>query len=144
MKHQNLNIENLAAKITLKYGVKLDETSLTILTILQKEIGDKITMQNQKLDQAANAIERSKRSLSVDSDHPRWQAFWFGMGKWGVASCLLIILLGIYTQFYISEQRKKKFVDDWCWWYKSYYSETKGMSKSAAEEWLANHPMPAQ
>lgn len=144
MEKYKLNLADLRAKVILKYGVSLDETSLTILTILQEEIGNNLTEHSQKMDHAVSTIKGSTKTLEVDQNHPRWQAFWFGMGKWGVASTLCIILIGICTQFYISEQHKKKFVSDWCWWYKSYYSETKGMSKNAAEEWLANHPMPVQ
>lgn len=144
MEISNPHLIKLRTRVLLQYGINLDETSLSILSILQDDIGEKLTEQNQKLEEAVSSIERSKKSLQVDHNHPRWQAFWFGMGKWGITSILFIILIGIYTQFYISEQHKKKYVEDWCWWYKSYYNETKGMSKNAAEEWLYNHPMPAQ
>ena len=93
MEISNPHLIKLRTRVLLQYGINLDETSLSILSILQDDIGEKLTEQNQKLEEAVSSIERSKKSLQVDHNHPRWQAFWFGMGKWGIASILFIILI---------------------------------------------------
>lgn len=130
------------SEIFLQYGVDLDETSLSILFILLQEQNRHSTAQDELLKALTQKINASQRSLQVDANHPRWQAFWFGAGKWGMAVLFVVLFTGAYYGYYITDQKKKERLPALYLWYKNYYESTQGQSKKSVTEYVKNNPMP--
>ena len=130
------------SEIFLRYGVDLDETSLSILFILLQEQNKHYTAQNELIQALTQKINASQRSLQVDSNHPRWQAFWFGAGKWGMAILFAVLFAGSYYGYYITDQKNKERLPALFLWYRNYFKSTQGQSKKTVTENLKNNPMP--
>jgi len=122
MQKSRTDLKKLGAAISLQYGIELDETSLTILAILLQEVRRQFAPMQTKLDEMAEQIQYSKKSLQVDTDHPGWQAFWHGMGQWGLGFILAVITA--FTVFAIDinkEREEKKMIQQELTWYKEHY-----------------------
>lgn len=122
MQKSRTDFKKLRSIISLQYGIELDETSLTILTILLQEVKRQFAPMQAKLDEMAAQIQYSKKSLQVDTDHPRWQAFWHGMGQWGLA--LILAVITAFTVFAIDvskEIEEKNKIQQKLTWYKDHY-----------------------
>ena len=151
MEQQGFDIKRIRAQLYLDYGVNLDETSITILFVLAREQQKQFAAQNQKTDKAiaelqtaAQRINQSQRTLQVDTSHPRWQAFWFGMGKWGFALTLFIILLFIEVTIYsFNQQDNERLKQEWSW-YKAYYESTQANKNKELKQIQNNHPKSKQ
>lgn len=115
------DLKKLRAAISLQYGIELDETSLTILTILLQEVRRQFVPMQAKLDEMAAKIQYSKKSLQVDTDHPRWQAFWHGMGQWGLSLILAVIaaLAVFFTN--LKNDKTQQEMQQALVWYKQHY-----------------------
>ncbi|MBZ4190577.1 hypothetical protein [Niabella beijingensis] len=125
MQTSRTDLKKLRSAIFLQYGIELDETSLTILAILLQEVKRQFMPMHTKLDEMATQIQYSKKSLQVDPDHPRWQAFWHGMGQWGLGFILAVI--AAFTVFAIGvnkEREEKKMIQQELAWYKEHYKAT--------------------
>ena len=136
--------EQYSSKIYIKYSVKLDETSLTILYILQQEQSAYFSQSNNTINNAVSKLKSANQSLEVDNRNPRWQAFWFGMGKMGVTSILLVIAIAIAIYSKINNQRQLKQLDSKLLWYKIYYQKTLTKSKAEVAEFLKHYPKPKE
>mgnify|MGYP001281163962 CR=1 FL=1 len=122
MQKDRTDLKKLRSEIFLKYSIELDETSLTILTILLQEVRRQFAPMQAKLDEMAAQIQYSKKSLQVDTDHPRWQAFWHGMGQWGLG--LILAVIAAFTVFAIDVSKKieeKNKIQQELAWYKEHY-----------------------
>lgn len=122
MQKSRTDLKKLRSAISLQYGIELDETSLTILTILLKEVRRQFAPMQANLDEMAVQIQHSKKALQVDADHPRWQAFWHGMGQWGLGFILAVI--AAFTVFAIDvnkEREEKDKIQQELTWYKDHY-----------------------
>jgi len=125
MQKDQTDLKKLRSEIFLQYGIELDETSLTILTILLQEVRRQFAPMQTKLDEMAAQIQYSKKSLQVDTDHPRWQAFWHGMGQWGLGLILAVIAaLTVFTIDLNKEREEKKMIQQELAWYKEHYKAT--------------------
>ncbi|WP_300600936.1 hypothetical protein [Niabella sp.] len=122
MQTSRTDLKKLRAAISLQYGIELDETSLTILTILLQEVRRQFAPMQAMLNEMAAQIQYSKKSLQVDPDHPRWQAFWHGMGQWGLGLCLAVIVaLTVFAIDLNKEREEKKMMQQELAWYKQHY-----------------------
>lgn len=111
MQEGRIDLKKLRSAISLQYGIELDETSLTILTILLQEVKRQFAPMQTKQDEMAAQIQYSKKSLQVDPNHPRWQAFWHGMGQWGLGFILVVIsVLTIFSIDLNKEIEEKKMI----------------------------------
>ena len=122
MQTSRTDLKKLRSEIFLQYGIELDETSLTILIILLQEVRRQFAPMQTKLDEMAAQIQYSKKSLQVDPDHPRWQAFWHGMGQWGLG--LILAVMAALTVFAIDlnkEREDRKMIQQQLAWYKEHY-----------------------
>lgn len=136
----NIDVKKLRAAIFLKYGYELDDTSLVILYILTDQQNATFSNQNKKIDGATEKINNSQRSLQVDKDHPGWQAFWFGFGKWGLALIIAITAALFMLSFYLENEKENRSAT--LEWYKNYYHKTKDLSKYQAADYVKKNPMP--
>lgn len=108
MPQQRTDFKKLRSQISLQYGIDLDETTLIVLSILTGELKRQHTIMNQKQEEMAAQIKLSKKALQVDAVHPRWQAFWHGMGQWGLGLCLAVVLACVLLSIDWIKERKEK------------------------------------
>ncbi|AHF17334.1 hypothetical protein [Niabella soli] len=121
MQQSRIDLKKLRLQIALQYGIELDETTLTILAILLQEGKHLFTPMHTKLAEMAEQMQQSKKTLQVDPDHPRWQAFWHGMGQWGLGLCLAIIALLVVFSITLSNDKKQQDMQQALVWYKEHY-----------------------
>ncbi len=128
-----MDYRKLRAKIALQYGIELDETSLAILVILTQELKRQFVKMDQAQEEMAAQIQLSKKALQVDTNHPRWQAFWHGMGQWGLGICLAVMAVMIIFSIDLGKQRQEKEqLQQELALYKTYYQENTKASPKAA------------
>jgi hypothetical protein len=131
------------AEIFLSYRQQLDDTSLVILSILidqQKAVFDE---QNRKIDKAVDKINDTRRSLEVDRNNPNQQAFWFGMGKFGLPLMFLMVIAAVCYGYYVHDSHEEKYNEALNNWYQKYYEQTKGnLSKKQWSQYLKLNPLP--
>lgn len=138
MPQQRIDFKKLRSQISLQYGIDLDETTLIVLAILTGELKRQHTIMNQKQEEMAAQIKLSKKALQLDAVHPRWQAFWHGMGQWGLGLCLAVILTCILLSIDWQKQRKeKKLLQQQVEWCKEYYHATRKENDKPASK-IAN------
>ena len=70
MQQTRLNYEKTRAAIFLKYGVELDETSITILLVLSGLQKTQFLEQNKKLEAVTEKIKLSTQSLQAHQQRP--------------------------------------------------------------------------
>lgn len=137
---KEIDVKNLKAAIYLKYEVDLDDTSVVILYILTDQQNEMFNSQNGKIDAAMEKINDSQRSLQVDKDHPRWQAFCFGFGKLGLALIIAITAGIVMSGMYLEDKKENR--PEILEWYKNYYHNTKDLSKNQEAEYVKKNPIP--
>ena len=130
------------AELKLKYDVELDETSATILFVLEKQIEKKFHEQITLIINATEKINDSQRTLEVSRSDPKKQAFWFGMGRSGLAIAMAIFFIGVFLVYYQYKENQQEKLPDLTLWYKNYYERTQNMSKKSVIEYLEKNPMP--
>ena len=142
MQQAVFNYKKNRSELFLKYQVDLDETSSSILFIIQEEQKKLFAEQSQLLEEATRKINASNSSLQIDTKNPRAQAFWFGMGKWGLA---LIIATSIATVFYghhLNKEEEDRKTVELFKWYAAYYQVSQTESKKEVTDFLKKYPMP--
>ena len=105
MDQVKINFQRMQADYFLKYDYKFDETALAILHILKKEQEANFAKQNSALNKAIEKIEASQRTLALDREHPRWQAFSYGLGRMGIPLLMTISFLAIFYMIHLSNQK---------------------------------------
>jgi hypothetical protein len=136
------NYKIMRAEIFLQYGIELDETSASILFILQENQNKHFYEQRNKLSIAIEKINSSNRTLALDYNHPRWQSFWFGMGQWGLALFIAIIFAASFYSYYLYDSKQKEKLPAVFNWYKLYYEKSRAESKTDLVNFLKNNPNP--
>jgi hypothetical protein len=136
------NYKKIRSELYLRYQVDLDETSSSILFILQQEQRENFLKQNQHLEEATRKIDAAKRSLQVDTQNPTLQAFWFGMGKWGMALIIAIAFTSIFYLFHSSGEEPATKPSELLQWYQAYYQVSQRESKKMVTDFLKKYPMP--
>ena len=136
------NYKKIRSELYLRYQVDLDETSSSILFILQQEQRENFLKQNQHLEEATRKINAAKRSLQVDTQNPSLQAFWFGMGKWGMALMILIVFTSIFYTYHSSDKEPAGKPSELLQWYQAYYQVSQKASKKMVTDFLKKYPMP--
>ena len=130
------------SSICLKYGIEMDDTTCGVVYILREEQKEFFETQEKKLDWASEKISRSRGALQVDQRHPLWQAFFHGLGSWGLAliTASSMAALVYLTKMDNEHQTEKRF--QLLEWYRGYYDSTKSLTKKAVMDYLKNHPNP--
>jgi hypothetical protein len=140
MQQTRLDYQKTRAAIFLKYGVELDETSITILSILSIQQKAQYLEQNKKLEAVTERIKLSTQSLQAHQQRAGWQAFWFGMGQWGLALVFATsVLTGIY--FYReAKQQEGERLPITMQWYKAYFDASQTGNRKTITDFLKTHP----
>ena len=144
MQQTQFDYQKNRAAISLQYGIELDDTSLIILSILSGNQKKNFAEQNKILESAAEKISVSTKSLQVHQQKPGRQAFWFGMGKFGLA---LIFATSVLTAIYFYDVAKKQEQDKLpaaLHWYKTYFELTQTGVRKNVMDFLKNNPRPGE
>ena len=143
MEHVKIDFQRMQAEYFLKYDYRFDETALAILHILKKEQEQNFILQNTALNKAIDKIEDSQRTLALDREHPRWQAFSYGLGRLGLPILLAISFLAIFYMIHLSNQNQKTFDSVKLRWYENFYqSNIENRETKAMKEYLRENPIP--
>ncbi|ANH81195.1 hypothetical protein A8C56_09550 [Niabella ginsenosidivorans] len=121
MPESRIDLKKLRLQIALKYGVELDETALTILVVLLLEMKGQFVVMNKTQGEIVMEVQQSKKALQVDPNHPRWQAFWHGMGQWGLGLCLAVIAATLVYFTSLNNDKKQLETQQALIWYKEHY-----------------------
>lgn len=144
MQQTRFDYQKSRAAIFLQYGIELDETSITILSILSGHQKARFLEQNKILEAATEKIRLSTQSLQAHQQRPGWQAFWFGMGQWGLALLLATtVLTGLY--FYReSRQQERERLPMVLQWYKGYFEASRTGNQKTLADFLKDNPRPEE
>lgn len=142
MQQPGFDYQKTRASISLHYGIELDDTSITILSVLSAAQKKHFTEQQNILESAAEKISISTKSLELHQQRPGWQAFWFGMGKFGLAAIFATsVLTGVYFYNEANKQEQAKLPAE-LQWYKGYYQATQTGNRKVTIDFLKNNPRP--
>ncbi len=120
---------NFRSQLILKYNINLDETTASILFAILEEQSKSFDEQQKVFDKAIKRISDESNSLMVDNANPSKQAFWYGMGRLGLAYSLGIILLAITTMYFFSQRDEIKKLSNELKEYKIYYERTQKVNQ---------------
>lgn len=143
MEHVKIDFQRMQAEYFLKYDYRFDETALAMLHILKKEQEQNFVLQNTALNKAIDKIEDSQRTLALDREHPRWQAFSYGLGRLGLPLLLAISFLAIFYMIHLSNQNQETIDSVKLQWYENFYqSNIENRETKAMKEYLRAYPIP--
>lgn len=143
MEHVKIDFQRMQAEYFLKYDYRFDETALAMLHILKKEQEQNFVLQNNALNKAIDKIEASQRTLALDREHPRWQAFSYGLGRLGLPLLLAISFLALFYLISQSNQNQQTIDSAKLRWYENFYqSNIEHRETKAMKEYLRENPIP--
>ena len=143
MEHVKIDFQRMQADYFLKYDYRFDETALAMLHILKKEQEQNFVLQNTALNKAIDKIEASQRTLALDREHPRWQAFSYGLGRLGLPLLLAISFLALFYLISLSNQNQQMIDPAKLRWYENFYqSNIENRETKAMKEYLKRNPIP--
>jgi len=142
MEHVKIDFQRMQADYFLKYDYKFDETALAMLHILEKVQEANFTKQNSALNKAIEKIEASQRTLALDREHPRWQAF-SGLGRIGMPLLMVICFIAIFYMINLSNQKHEMTNSAKLRWYENFYqSNIENRETRSIKEYLKKNPIP--
>jgi hypothetical protein len=143
MEHVKIDFQRMQADYFLKYDYRFDETALAMLHILKKEQEQNFVLQNTALNKAIDKIEDSQRTLALDREHPRWQAFYYGLGRLGLPLLLAISFLALFYLISLSNQHLETIDSAKLRWYENFYQfNIENRETKAMKEYLRKNPIP--
>jgi hypothetical protein len=143
MEHVKIDFQRMQAEYFLKYDYRFDETALAMLHILKKEQEANFVLQNSALSKAIDKIEDSQRTLALDREHPRWQAFSYGLGRLGLPLMMGICFVAIFYTINLSNQKHVMTNSAKLRWYENFYqSNIENRETRSIKEYLKKNPIP--
>jgi len=143
MEHVKIDFQRMQADYFLKYDYKFDETALAMLYILGKVQDANFAKQNSALNNAIEKIEASQRTLALDREHPRWQAFSYGLGRIGISLLMGICFIAIFYTINLSNQKNVMTNSAKLRWYENFYqSNIENRETRSIKEYLKKNPIP--
>jgi hypothetical protein len=143
MPDPRINFKKLRSKISLMYGIDLDETSLAILSILLLETRREIYRTEQATERLIRSATPKGTILQAHPSQPLQQAFWYGMGQWGAGLCLAVATFITIFSLNLKKERDRQYdLIRQLEWYRQYYEKTGQSKTSASARFLKDHPMP--
>ena len=143
MENVKIDFQRMQAEYFLKYDYRFDETALAMLHILKKEQEQNFVLQNTALNKAIDKIEDSQRTLALDREHPRWQAFSYGLGRFGLPLLLVISFLALFYLISLSNQNQETIDSAKLRWYENFYqTNIENKETKAMKEYLRANPIP--
>lgn len=117
------------AELLIEYKINLDETSASILHILQEEQNKAAIIQYDKLYDMVLRVNSEKHILNVDHDNPSRQAFWVGMGQIGFPIIVAIVFFISFYSYRFYDNNKYEKLGKELSAYKEYYQSSKLLNK---------------
>jgi hypothetical protein len=143
MEHVKIDFQRMQSEYFLKYDYRFDETALAMLLILEKEQEQNFAKQNYALNQAIDKIEDSQRTLALDREHPRWQAFSYGLGRLGLPLTMVICFVAIFYMIHLGNQNRETINSAKLRWYENFYqSNIQNKETKVIREYLRENPIP--
>ena len=143
MENVKIDFQRMQAEYFLRYDYRFDETALAMLYILKKEQEQNFVLQNTALNNAIEKIEASQRTLALDREHPRWQAFSYGLGRIGMPLLMGICFIAIFYTINLSNQKHVMTNSAKLRWYENFYqSNIENRETKAIKEYLRENPIP--
>lgn len=143
MEHVKIDFQRMQAEYFLKYDYRFDDTALAMLHILKKEQEQNFVLQNTALNKAIDKIEDSQRTLALDREHPRWQAFSYGLGRLGLPLLLATSFLALFYLISQSNQSQQTIDSAKLRWYENFYqTNIENRETKAMKEYLRENPIP--
>lgn len=142
MQQTSFDYKKERSGLFLKYNIEMDETSSSLLFVIREEQASFFATQNIKLEEAIRKINGSNTSLQVDHNNPRPQAFWFGMGKWGLALIFAISIGSFFYMYHTHEETQIGKTAALLDWYREYYNVSQSGLKKNLADFLKNYPLP--
>ena len=143
MEPVKIDFQRMQAEYFLKYDYRFDETALAMLYILKKEQEQNFEKQNSELNKAINKIESYQRTLALDREHPRWQAFSYGLGRLGLPLLMTICFVAIFYMIHLSNQNRETINSVKLRWYENFYqSNIENRETKVIKEYLSENPIP--
>jgi len=143
MEHVKIDFQQMQAEYFLKYDYRFDETALAMLHILDKEQEANFVLQNSALNKAIDKIEDSQRTIALDREHPRWQAFSYGLGRFGLPLLMAICFVAIFYMIHLSNQNQEMIDSAKLRWYENFYqTNIENRETKAMKEYLRANPIP--
>ena len=146
---KTIDFKKVRSNISLKYGTELDDTSITILSILatgQKEgfsrLNEKLSLAVDRINDATEKINASKKTLMVDSHNSKSQAFWFGMGQWGLGLVLSVVFISLFYSIHICRQQEENQSAIQLQWYRKFYDIFNNGNKKEFDDFIKSNPRP--
>ena len=113
------------AELLIEYKINLDETTASILHILQEEQKKTIQIQHDILYDKVLRVNSEKHILNVDIDNPSKQAFWLGMGQIGFPIIVAIVFFSIFYSYHLYDDNRYEKLGKELSAYKEYYQRSK-------------------
>ena len=143
MEPVKIDYQRMQAEYFLKYDYRFDETALAMLHILKKEQEQNFVLQNTALNKAISKINDSQRTLALDREHPRWQAFSYGLGRLGLPLLLAISFLALFYLISLSNQNRGTIDSAKLRWHENFYqSNIENRETKTMKEYLKKNPIP--
>ena len=143
MENVKIDFQRMQAEYFLRYDYRFDETALAMLYILKKEQEQNFVLQNTALNKAIDKIEDSQRTLALDREHPRWQAFSYGLGRLGLPLTMVIFFVAIFFMIHLSNQKYEMTNSAKLRWYENFYqSNIENRETKTIQEFLKKNPIP--
>jgi hypothetical protein len=146
---KTIDIKKIRSSISLLYGTELDDTSITILLVLATGLKEEFTSPNKKIDLAIEkidaAIEKinaSQKTLMVDPHNPKSQAFWFGLGQWGLGLILSVVFISLFYGVHICRQQEETQSAIQLQWYRKFYDTFQDGNKKEFDDFIKNNSKP--
>lgn len=140
MPESRIDLKKLRLQIALKYGVELAEIALTILVVLLLEMKGQFVVMNKTQGEIVTEVQQSKKALQIDPNHPRWQAFWHGMGQWGLGLCLAVIAATLVYFTSLNNDKKQLETQEALIWYKEHYEAAQKVINKAGAGTIEKKP----
>lgn len=138
------NYKEFRSLMSIQFGHELDETSAFILFVLLQQLAISAKAQQAKLGEAADNINASQKTLGPSREHPRSQAFWFGMGRFGLPLLVAIIFSGSYLLYQKHIESEEKLLSKKLEWYERYFSIMNTADPRTTKEFIKTFPYPEE
>ena len=146
---QKIDFKKIRSQYFLKYGVEVDDITIVVALIVIEATIKQFTGQNRKLDlaiekmnAASERINAANKTLMADSKNPRAQAFWFGMGQWGLGLILGIAIISLFYCMHIHKQQEADKTSVQLQWYRKFYDAFQNGDKKTFDDFIKSNPRP--
>lgn len=127
------------AAYSQKFGIDFDETSLAVLFAMDEL---RKAEQNNLLEKAIAKLNGKQKQLEVSREHPYWQSFFFGLGKFGLAICITVLLLFFLVNKKLDSNNENVRLLNQIQWHLKFYRQVRALDSAFTTKYVAKYPYP--